>query len=238
MDELNRRVVMVTGAVGNLGVVVAHRFNGSEASLALVDRGYDRLCETFPSLVDEPDHFLASCTNLLDPQEVGQVVTATLQRLGQIDVLVNTVGGYRAGAPVHEAPFEDWDAMFNLNVRSILIPSRAVIPHMLSRGAGKIVNVSARAGLQGSPEMAAYSAAKSAAIRLTESLSGELRGRGINVNCILPGTIDTPENRKASPDADYSQWVQPESLAEAIFFLASDAARDVHGAALPVYGLS
>jgi NAD(P)-dependent dehydrogenase (short-subunit alcohol dehydrogenase family) len=86
--------------------------------------------------------------------------------------------------------------------------------------------------------MSAYGAAKAAVIRLTESMAAELKGAGINVNCILPGTIDTPQNRQAMPNADHNRWVKPESLADVILFLASDAARDVHGAAVPVYGNS
>jgi NAD(P)-dependent dehydrogenase (short-subunit alcohol dehydrogenase family) len=109
---------------------------------------------------------------------------------------------------------------------------------MLEQGHGKIVNVAARAGQLGISGQTAYAASKAAVISLTESMSAELRRKGINVNCILPGTIDTPENRRAMPDANAGRWVAPESLASVILFLASDAARDVHGAALPVYGQS
>jgi NAD(P)-dependent dehydrogenase (short-subunit alcohol dehydrogenase family) len=109
---------------------------------------------------------------------------------------------------------------------------------MLARQQGKIVGVAARNGLQGGKNASAYSAAKSAVIRLTESLSAEVKASGINVNCILPGTIDTPQNREAMPNANHSRWVLPEDLANVILFLASDAARAVHGAALPAYGLS
>lgn len=122
------------------------------------------------------------------------------------------------------------------NARSVFIVSRAVSPHMLQQGYGKIVSVAARPGLKGRPDMAAYSVSKSAVIRLTESMAAELKTAGINVNCILPGTIDTPQNRAAMSEADYSRWVQPEGLADAILYLASDRARAVHGAALPVYG--
>jgi NAD(P)-dependent dehydrogenase (short-subunit alcohol dehydrogenase family) len=113
-----------------------------------------------------------------------------------------------------------------------------VIPHMLDQHSGKIVNISSRAGLEGKKNSAAYAAAKSAVIRLTESMSAELKASGINVNCILPGTIDTPQNRAEMPKADFDRWVTPEALASVILFLASGEARAVHGAALPVYGLS
>jgi NAD(P)-dependent dehydrogenase (short-subunit alcohol dehydrogenase family) len=123
-----------------------------------------------------------------------------------------------------------------MNARTVFIASSAVIPIMLERGAGKIINVGARAALKGSRRAAAYSASKSAIMRLTESMSAELKTGGINVNCILPGTIDTPENRKEMPKADTSKWVTPQALADAILFLASDTARAIHGASIPVYG--
>jgi NAD(P)-dependent dehydrogenase (short-subunit alcohol dehydrogenase family) len=125
-----------------------------------------------------------------------------------------------------------------MNGRSVFIACQKVIPDMLNQGSGKIVNLAARPGLEGQAGMAAYSASKSAVIRLTESMAAELKDQGINVNCVIPGTIDTPQNRETIPEADYSTWVTPESLADVILFLSSEAARDVHGAALPVYGRS
>ena len=109
---------------------------------------------------------------------------------------------------------------------------------MLEAGGGKIVNVGAFAAQKGAAEMGAYVASKSAVIRLTESMAAELREKNVNVNCVLPTIIDTPENRKAMPAADPRKWVAPEDLANVIVFLASDAARAIHGAAIPVTGLS
>ena len=166
------------------------------------------------------------------------MIAETIDRLGRVDVLVNTVGGFRSGTAVHETSLETWDLMLNLNARSVFIASRAVIPQMLQQGSGKIVSVAARSGLEGGKKNAAYSASKSAVIRLTESMSAELKGSGINVNCILPSIIDTPQNRQAMPRAVHRRWVKPEALADVILFLASDAAREVHGAAVPVYGKS
>ena len=238
MFNLSNKVVMVTGAIGSLGVVLAQAFQASEAKLALVDRGEDRLKEAFPDLVDLPDYLLVNCADLMDEGAVEASVSETIQHFGRIDVLVNTVGGFRAGKLLHETPMETWDFLLNLNARSVFIASHKVIPRMLNQKSGKIVNVAARPGLEGQAGMAAYSASKSAVIRLTESMAAELKAHGINVNCIIPGTIDTPQNRESMPDADYSSWVAPESLADVILFLSSEAARDVHGAALPVYGRS
>jgi NAD(P)-dependent dehydrogenase (short-subunit alcohol dehydrogenase family) len=236
MFDFSSRVVVVTGPAGNLGGAVARAFQAAGARLVLVDRKPDRLSRLFPDLDGSPDHYLATSVDLTDADAVGAMVNEALQRFSRVDVLVNAAGGYRAGTPVHETSLQTWDFMLNLNARTVLIASSAVIPVMLEQGAGRIVNVGARAALKGGGKSAAYSASKCAVVRLTESMSAELKRSGINVNCVLPGTIDTPQNREAMPKADTSRWVPPEALADVILFLASDAARAVHGAAVPVYG--
>jgi len=120
----------------------------------------------------------------------------------------------------------------------VLAMARAVVPQMIRAGGGRIVNVGAYAAQRGVANMGAYVAAKSAVIRLTESMAAELREQNINVNCVLPTIIDTPENRAAMPEVDPGRWVAPEDLAKVIVFLASESARAIHGAALPVTGLS
>lgn len=238
MFDFSQQVVLITGGSGNLGSAVARKFVAAGAQVVLVDRETELLQRLFPELAASPDHMLAQGVNVLDEGQMRETVSAALDRFRQLDVLVNTVGGYRGGTPLHETPLEMWDFMLNLNARSVVVASQAVVPAMLQRGYGKIVNVAARAAQSGGANRAAYSAAKSAVVSLTESLSAELKGSGINVNCILPGTIDTPENRQERPNADFSRWVTPEALTDVILFLASDAARAVHGAAVPVYGLS
>ena len=238
MFDFSNKTVMVSGAIGNLGVVLAQAFQASGAKLVLVDRGEDRLQQAFPDLVGLPNYLLVNCADLMDEGAVEKSVSEAIQHFGRIDVLVNTVGGFRAGKMLHETPIETWDFLLNLNARSVFIACKKVIPHMLNQGSGKIINVAARPGIEGQAGMAAYSASKSAVIRLTESMAAELKDHGVNVNCIIPGTIDTPPNREAMPNADYSTWVTPESLADVIQFLSSAAARDVHGAAVPVYGRS
>ncbi len=236
MFDFSGRVVMVTGAAGNLGSAVAQAFQAAGAKLVLVDRAADRLQRLFPDLVDSPNYFLATSVDMTDADAVEAMVDEAVKRFGRVDVLVNTVGGFRAGTPVHETPFETWDFLLNLNARTVFTASRAIIPHMLRQGSGRIVNVAARAALKGGAKMAAYSVSKSGVVRLTESMAAELKKDGINVNCVLPGTIDTPQNRKAMPNANHSRWVKPEAIADVILFLASDAARAVQGAAIPVYG--
>lgn len=236
MFTFDHKVAMITGPAGNLGNAVAKAFREAGANLALVDRHPDRLHDLFPELVDSPDHFLATSVDVTEPETVAAMADQAVERLGRVDVLVNTVGGYKAGDPVHEMELDTLDFMFNLNVRTAFNLSHAMIPVMLEQESGKIVNVAAKPGLKGGKNASAYSLAKSAVIRLTESMAAELKREGINVNCVLPSIINTPINRKYMPNATHSRWVTPESLAEVILFLASDAARDIHGAAIPVYG--
>lgn len=232
------QVVMITGATGNLGSATVQAFADAGARIVAVDRNPDKQAKMHSALAQSERHWLAAPVDLTAPADVKAVVEQAVARMGRIDVLVNTVGGFRAGKLTQDTEVEVWDLMMNLNAKTAYLMCRAVAPHMRERKHGKIVNVAARAGLAGAAKMSAYSASKSAVIRLTETLAAELRREGVNVNCILPGTIDTPENREAMPDADFSRWVTPESLAEIILFLASGAARDMHGAALPVYGKS
>jgi NAD(P)-dependent dehydrogenase (short-subunit alcohol dehydrogenase family) len=170
--------------------------------------------------------------------QIDAVVASALQRFGRIDVLCNVAGGFRMGEAVHETGDDTWNFLFDLNARSVVNMARAVVPAMLRGSRGAIVNVAARAALGGATSMGAYVASKSVVVRLTETMAAELRERGINVNCVLPSIIDTPDNRAAMPDADPSRWVATDDLAQVILFLASDAARAVHGAAVPVSGLS
>ncbi|MEO8249553.1 MAG: SDR family NAD(P)-dependent oxidoreductase [Burkholderiales bacterium] len=230
-----QRTVMITGAAGNLGRAVASVFHDQGARLALLDRVPETLLTEFGG--DTPDRLLISA-NLLDRAEVDAGIAMAVAKFGKIDVLCNLAGGFRMGEAVHETSDQTWDFLFDLNARSLLNMARAVVPQMIEGGGGKIVNVGAFAAQRGAAQMGAYIASKSSVIRLTEAMSAELRDKGINVNCVLPTIIDTPENRNAMPDADPSRWVAPADLASVIAFLASDAARAVHGAALPVTGLS
>ena len=222
------RTVMLTGAAGNLGRAVAAAFG--DANLVLLDLKRGSLQDSERQMFIDAD--------LLNSQSVQAAVDKAMQRFKRIDVLCNIAGGFRMGALVHETADKDWDFMFNVNARTVLNMSRAVVPVMLKGGGGKIVNIGAFAAQKGAAQMGAYIASKSAVIRLTETMAAELREQSINVNCVLPTIIDTPENRAAMPKADPKRWVAPQDLAQVIVFLASDAARAIHGAALPVTGLS
>lgn len=236
MFDFKDQVVVITGGAGNLGAAVTRAFYQNGARVVVVDRQRDMAVEVFGEEIPEGDYCLYVAGNLMDEASVAEVVQTIVAKFGRIDVLVNIAGGYRAGTPVHETPLDTWDFMMNLNARSVFLMSRAVIPHMLAGNRGKIISVGARAALKGTAKSGPYIASKMAVIRLTETMAAELKENNINVNCILPGTIDTPANRKDMPNADFNRWVTPESMAGVILFLASDLAKDVQGAAVPVYG--
>ena len=237
MFDFTGKVVMVTGATGNLGQAAARAFAAANATVVLVARSAERMAAALPELAASPKALIVPA-DLTDAQSVQAAIDAALTYFGRIDILANTVGGYKAGTPVHETSVDTWEFMHNLNARTAFLVSQAVVSVMREQNHGKIIHVASRAGLHGGRNAAAYSAAKSAVIRLTESLSAELKLANINVNCVVPGTIDTPQNREAMPNAKHERWVPPTDIAHVMLFLASHAARAIHGAAIPVYGLS
>ena len=233
--SLENQTVMLTGAAGNLGSAVATAFAAQGARLVLLGRRLDDLQAAFG---EAGDNRLFLAADLLDAAQVAGALAAAVARFGRVEVLCNLAGGFRMGQAVHETEDGTWNLMLDLNARTLLNTARAVVPHMLARGGGRIVNVGAAAAQKGMAQMGAYAASKSSVIRLTEAMAAELREHNINVNCVLPTILDTPENRAAMPGADPTRWVAPADLASVIVFLASPAARAVHGAALPVTGLS
>jgi NAD(P)-dependent dehydrogenase (short-subunit alcohol dehydrogenase family) len=226
--DLRGKTVLITGANGALGGAVAARAQSLGASLLLASRRFDTgLAGRFP------DAWLLE----IDLAEPG-ALQAALSQAGSVDVLFNIAGGFAMGESSYDAAGTEWDAMFRINVQTLRHTLAAVVPGMLAQGRGSVVNVGALSALHGQAGMGAYIASKSAVLRLTESLSAEVRERGVNVNAVLPSIIDTPANRSAMPDADPARWVSPDDLASVICFLGSDAARAIHGALVPVAGLS
>ncbi len=234
MGTLDGKVAIVTGAAGNLGRATAAAMHAAGAKTVLVDGSQEHLQQAFPG--SDPTRLLSGGVDLTDEQSARAVAAAARERFGRIDILVNTVGGFRGGKLVHEEELATWDLMMAINIRTTLLACRAVIPSLYAQGGGAIVNVAAGAALTSPAGLAAYSASKSAVIRLTEALAAEGKTHGVRVNAVLPSTIDTPQNRAAMPDADTSRWVAPDAIADVIVFLASDAARAVTGVALPVFG--
>jgi len=236
MVQLEDKVVIVTGAAGALGRAVTQRFADAGARLVLVDHERGKVAAAHEELV-AAERAIPVGADLTHEAAVARVVGVAREVTGRIDGLVNVVGGF-AMSPVHETSVDDWDRMHDLNARTVFLASRAVLPFMVKQKRGAIVSVAARAALQGGAKLGAYSASKAAVVRLTEAMSADTKAVGVNVNCVLPGTIDTPANRESMPKADHDKWVPPEAIADVILFLASDMARGVHGAAVPVFGLS
>jgi NAD(P)-dependent dehydrogenase (short-subunit alcohol dehydrogenase family) len=224
------RSVIVTGGTGALGhaVVAAFLTQGDRVAVPwIVPREVERMRGRFAAELDAGRLVLVQA----DVSEA-EGASAVVERAGAAAVLVNGVGGFAAGAH-QETGLDVWDHLYRTNVRTTAAMVRAVLPGMLARGRGAIVNVAANAALDPPGGMAAYVASKAGVVALTRSLARELP-RGVRVNAVLPTTIDTPANRAAMPDADFSQWTPPDHIAAAICWLASEAATAVRGALVPV----
>jgi NAD(P)-dependent dehydrogenase (short-subunit alcohol dehydrogenase family) len=225
MANPNQRSVIVTGGTGALGrrVVEAFLEAGDQVTVPWIVQGE----------VDAmPSHECLSLVeaDVSDPAGARAVVEAA----GGVDVLINGVGGFGGGSPVHETDIELWDRLYTLNVRTAVCMSRTSVPVMLERGAGSIVNVASQAAIDCPGGIAAYSASKASIIALTRSLAGELAGTGVRANAVVPTTIDTPANREAMPDADFSTWTAPEEIARVMRWLSSGEAQTVSGGLIPV----
>lgn len=231
---MNRPLVVITGAAGGLGRVVAQAF-ADRARLVLLDISEAALVKAFGPQ-REGVHLIA--VDLTNAGAVEDALQPLFDREGPAAVLCNLAGGFDMGPAVHETPDQAWRQLLDLNVATLINACRSVVPGMLTAGTGKVINVAAAGAVTGAAHKGAYSASKSAVARLTESMALELRSQGINVNAIAPSIIDTPANRAAMPDADPGDWVSPQNLADVIQFLASPQASALHGAVIPVVGLS
>ncbi len=229
MPEFSDRVVLITGASGGLGEVVTQRFLAEGAAVAGVARSW----QAAPAA---GNRFMPIRADLTAANNAEDVVRQVVERWGRIDALAHLVGGFAGGEPVARTGDEVWERMLSLNLRAANSIFRAVLPPMLERGRGRIVAVGSRAGAEPAARLGAYSASKAALHALVRCLAEEVKDTGITVNAVLPSVIDTPANRAAMPGADASRWVRPESIAELIVWLASDAAADINGALVPVYG--
>src|SRR5262245_36817404 len=233
MAELDSgRTVLISGGTGALGRAVVARFVAA-GDRAVVPWIVKRELEALES--DAPD---AIRRGRIVPVECDVADEAGARRaaeaLPDVAVLVNGVGGFGGGQSVHESDLELWDRMIRMNLRTAVALTRAVLPGMLARRHGSIVNISSRAALELPAGLSAYATAKRAVLSFAEILQKEVADRGVRVNTIAPTTIDTPANRAAMPSADFSQWTPPARIAEVIHWLSSDAGATVRGALVPV----
>jgi len=223
------KTALVTGANGGLGTHVTQALLEAGFAVAGLAPGIQ------PSAFKHPD-FTAIPASLDSLAAAKSAVDMVVTRFGKIDVLAHLVGGFAGGHTVADTDDATFQRMFDMNVNSAFQILRAVIPHMRKAGAGRIIAIGSRAAEDPGATVGAYSASKSALVSLIRTVALENKDAGITANVILPGTMDTPANRRDMPGADTSQWVQPASVASLIVWLAGDAGKDVTGAAIPVYG--
>ncbi|MEX3935282.1 SDR family NAD(P)-dependent oxidoreductase [Paraburkholderia phymatum] len=231
MNSLDGTIVAVTGAFGSLGLATAQLLAQRGAKVALVGRG------AAPANLPAPlaQACIASDVDLAEPDAAQQAIDSIAGRLGGLNALVNVAGGF-SWESVADGSAQNWQRMFDVNVKTTLNASKAALAHLTAAAGGRIVNVGAMAALKAGMGMGAYAASKAAVMRLTEALAEELKDKGATVNAILPSIIDTPQNRADMPDADFTRWVTPEQIAAVIAFLLSKEAQCITGALVPVAG--
>ncbi len=233
MLDFTGQTIVVTGAAGNLGSAIAETLARLGASLALADMRRESLQQAAARIGATP--LLIAGADVRSKDGTAQIVRECMARFGRIDGLANTVGTFKM-ANVDEGAAEDWSFLMDLNALSALRLSEAVLPVMIAQGYGRIVHVAAGAGARSFAGASVYAASKAAVLRITEAISEENKAKGVTANCVMPGTIDTPQNRAAMPGADFSTWVQPADIAAVIAFLLSRQAGAVTGAAVPIAG--
>ena len=231
--DFSGKTVIVTGGSGAIGAVVVRRFIKAGALTVVADRLPPR-SKDIDALGDLGTQLRYHETDMLDEPSVRDLFEVASTHGGP-HVLVNVVGGFRFGPAVEEMEESDWDDMLQLNLKSAFLAIKTALPYMKRQGYGRIVSVAARSGLKGDRMVAHYSVSKGGVILLTQAVADEVRDYDITVNAVLPSIVDTPANREAMPDAKAERWVQPDDLASVMLFLASEGARAVSGAAMPVY---
>lgn len=226
---MKNKVVLVTGATGGLGTAVTQAFLDSGATII----------GTSPKIQQadfKGDRFTAIPAELSNFQNAQELIAKILRKFGRLDVLAHTVGGFAGGQSIADTDEDTLRRMFDVNFNATFYMFRAALPALRKSGSGRIIAIGSRAAVDPGAGVGAYSASKAAMVSLVRTVATENRDAGVTANVILPGTIDTPANRKAMPDADFSRWVQPLNIAALMVWLAGDAAKDVNGALIPVYG--
>ncbi len=235
-NRFSQTVSLVAGGTGGLGRAVSLEFLTEGAVVVTTYRTQAEFDELLQAAGANAARLEGHRVDVTDEAATRRLAEEIIGRHGHLDALVNTVGGYAGGVKLHELDTKVLDQMLALNLRSGYALARAVLPAMLSKGRGSIVNIAAKAALEHPPRAAAYAASKAAALALMSSLAAETLGTGVRVNSVLPSVIDTAANRKSMPKADFAKWPKPEEIARVVLFLCSDDAEVIHGAAIPVYG--
>jgi NAD(P)-dependent dehydrogenase (short-subunit alcohol dehydrogenase family) len=223
------KMVLVTGAEGGLGRFVTQAFLEAGATVAGTSRSIQQ------SAFKEA-RFIALPAEISTKETAQTLVAQTLSRLGKLDVLVHTIGGFTGGKSIADTDDDTFRQMMDINLHSVFHMLRAALPALRRAGDGRVIAIGSRAALEPGPGVGAHSASKAAMLSLIRTVALENKDAGVRANVILPGTMDTPANRKAMPDADFSKWVRPTTVASLITWLAGDAGKDLNGAVIPVYG--
>jgi NAD(P)-dependent dehydrogenase (short-subunit alcohol dehydrogenase family) len=228
MSGFEGRVVIITGASGGLGRSVTRAFLETGATVVGVSLAVD-------DSITHP-RFVGEAADMGNWGGTRTVVDGVAERFGRIDVLAHLTGGFAGGASVAETEDDVWERMLVVNLRTAVHAARAVIPHMRKAGWGRILAIGSLAALEPAAGIGAYSASKAALVSLVRTIAKENKDAGITSNAVLPGTMDTPGNRAAMPNADPAKWIQPDRVADLLVWLASDAGAQVTGAVIPLYG--
>lgn len=219
------RNVVITGGTGFLGTATVNKFLEQGDQVFILDiREFD----------SEEESLVSYKVDLLNEDELKAIAEKIESDYGHIDILINIAGGFDMSS-IQETSFEQIDKMFSMNLKSAFNASKVFISQLEKSQNGRIINIGAKAGLNGSAYMIPYSISKASVISFTQGLSEELKDTNITVNAIIPSTIDTPVNRESMPDTDFSKWVTTEDLANVINFLASEESSAIRGALIPVY---
>jgi NAD(P)-dependent dehydrogenase (short-subunit alcohol dehydrogenase family) len=229
MSDHAGRVALITGATGALGKAVTKAFRDAGVCVAGAATHWAPDVESTPG-------FIPLSANLMVVSEAAALIEQALARFGRLDMAIHLAGGFAGGHPIEDTPDEEWDHMWNLNLRTAVNVMRSAIPVMRRAGWGRIVAVGSKAGAESPAGLSAYVASKAALHAVIRVAAEEVRLAGITVNAVLPSVIDTPMNRKSMMDVQASRMVKPESIASHLLWLCSDAAADVNGALIPMYG--
>jgi NAD(P)-dependent dehydrogenase (short-subunit alcohol dehydrogenase family) len=228
------KIAVVAGGTGALGRAVTLALLREGAAVTVTWQHENELTTLKSEAGSTLEKLDSRRVDITDAGAVDRLIDEIVAAKAQLDILINTAGGFEGGAKMWDTDPATLDRMLAVNLRPGFLLARAAAKTMLRQGSGAIVNVIAKAALDHPAGLAAYAASKAAALAMMGSLAEDLKGTGVRANSVLPSVIDTEGNRRAMPKADFAKWPKPEDIAKVILFLASDEAKVIHGASIPV----